>query len=461
MFTIKGKVIISSSIVFSLTLIIFAFWLYESTQRSEYAKIDARMESLSEEMQSEIEEELKDGLFPDSSDLRAVRIEGLPPAYIQIFDNTGNIVLGTPQLAQIVGPARLPEYRSRSYFENIRIENRTYRSDWSRVEVDEKYPYVLHLAAPLSEAESSLRRLKIMLLISIPLAILISAFAVYLITAMAFRPLTTMAETAKRISATNLDKRLNIPRVRDELYSLSMTLNQMFERLESAFQNQRQFVADASHEIRTPLTIMNTELEFARDNTAEPEVLKSIDSCLEEIDRLGRMTDSLLLMARLDASSLSVQNAPFRLDELVIEVVRNMIKLARPKSVTINPFIENALEIRSDIDLLKQAMINIIDNAIKYSSPGGEVSVSLRASAAPPNSAIIVVKDNGPGISEKDRTKIFKRFFRGENARKESNGSGLGLPIAQKLIDVLGGNIDLISEAGKGTEVTITLPLIN
>jgi signal transduction histidine kinase len=459
MFTIKGKIILSSSIVFSLTLVIFAFWLYKSTRRSEYAKFDARLESLSEEVQSEIEEELKNGVFPDSVDLRAVKIERLPPTYIQISDTNGIIILGAPQLAHSVRPIRLEGNRSRSYFANIGIDNERYRSRWSQVEVNEQYPYFLQLAAPLSEVETSLRQLEITLLVSIPLAILISALAVYLITAMAFRPLTMMADTAKRISATSLHQRLNMPHIKDELYSLSMTLNQMFERLESAFINQRQFVADASHEIRTPLTIINTELEFARKMASEPEVVKSIDSCLEEIDRLGRMTDSLLLLAKLDASSLPVQKVSFRLDELVIEVVRNMIKLAQHKSITINPYIENALEISSDIGLLKQAMINIIDNAIKYSSPGGEITVSLSLPAISGNSAIISIKDNGPGISDKDIEKIFKRFFRGENSRNESNGSGLGLPIAKRLIDILDGDIELKSEVGKGTEVTIRLPL--
>ena len=459
MFTIKGKIILSSSIVFSLTLILFAFWLYKSTRRSEYAKFDARLESLSEEIQSEIEEELKEGQFPDSVDLRAIKVEGLPPTYIQIMDTTGSIILGAPQFVHSARPNRLQEYRSRAYFTNIRIENMVYRSNWSQVEVNEQYPYILQLAAPLAEVEASLRQLKIMLLVSIPLAILISALAVYLITAMAFRPLTTMADTAKRISATNLDQRLNLPYAKDELYSLSITLNQMFERLEAAFQNQRQFVADASHEIRTPLTIMNAELEYARKTASEAEVIKSIDSCLEEIDRLSRMTDSLLLLARLDNDTLKIQKRPFRLDELTAEVMQKMTKLAQRKSITINPYIEDAVEMSSDIDLIKQALINIIDNAIKYSPAGGEVSIYLHSPTALSNFAVIRIKDDGPGISASELEKIFKRFYRGESARNESNGSGLGLPIAQKIIDILGGDVYLKSEVGKGTEVTIKLPL--
>jgi two-component system sensor histidine kinase ArlS len=457
--TIRAKIILSSSIVFSLTLVIFALWLYRSTRQSEYAKLDARMQSLAEEVQSEIEEEINDGFFPDSVDLNSVKIEGLPQAFVQIFDTTGNLVSGNPLFT---GPTKLnmqPGFRFHSVSGNIKIGDKPYRSIWSPVEVDEKYPYILQTVAPLSEVNANLGRLKILLTLSIPLAILISAIAIYLITTLAFRPLSEMAVTAQRISATNLDERLKVPHAKDELNTLSVTLNQMFERLESAFQNQRQFVADASHEIRTPLTIMYTELEYARNIASEPEVVKSIDSCLEEIDRLGRMSESLLLLARLDNASLKVQKRLFRLDELIIEVVQRMTNLAQPKSIMINPFIENAIEINSDIDLIRQALIIIIDNAIKYSTNGGEVSIHLHSPADPTGRVEILIKDNGPGISDTELKKIFKRFYRGENARQESNGSGLGLPIAKMLISVLDGNLDLKSTIGKGTEVSIMLPL--
>lgn len=351
MLTIKGKIILSSGIVFSLTLIIFAVWLYNSTKQSEYAKLDTRLESLAEEMQSEIEEELKEGLFPNLQDLRAVKMEGLPQAYIQIYDTTGNLILGDPHLVNSDRPNRPQNYRTRAYFDNIRIENSLYRSNWSRVEVDEQYPYVLQMAVPLSEVNASLRQLRIMLMISIPLAILISALAVYLITALAFRPLSTMADTAQRISATSLDQRLNVPPAKDEVQKLSLTLNRMFERLELAFVNQRQFVADASHEIRTPLMILITELEYARKMTSEAEVIKSIDSCLEEIDRLNRMTGSLLLLAKLDSESLIARKQAFRLDEIIVEIVRNMTVLAERKSIMLNIYIEDAVELLSLIHI--------------------------------------------------------------------------------------------------------------
>jgi signal transduction histidine kinase len=442
-----------------MTLIIFAFWIYRSIRLSEYEKLDVRLQSLAEEVQSEIEEEINNGLFPDSLDLGTVKVEGLPPALKQIFDTTGKLVVGNSILAQLRQPDWKTENISKSYFRDLKIENTGYRYYWCPVEVNDKYPYFLQIAVPISDINSSLRHLKILLLVSIPLTILISAFAVYLITTLAFRPLSTMAVTAERISAINLDQRLLVPHIKNELYTLSMTLNQMFERLESAFQNQRQFVADASHEIRTPLTIMNIELEYARKVASDPEVLKSIDSCLEEIGRLSRMTDSLLLLARLDNASLTTKKRVFRLDELVIEIAQDMMKLAQDKSIKLELYIESAIELSSDSDHIRQALINIIDNAIKYSPPGSKVGISLRSPVAPGNLAEISIKDSGAGISDTDIKKIFKRFFRGENTREAGNGSGLGLPIAQELISFLGGSVDLKSNLGIGTEVKIILPL--
>jgi signal transduction histidine kinase len=460
MFTIRGKIIISSSTIFSLTLVLFAFWLYRSTRQAEYAKIDARLESLSEELQSEIEEELASGLFPDSMDLVAARIEGLPQYYLQIFDTTGNFIFKNQFLVHPSQSIRPQLDRIKPFIINLRVDSAAYRSLWSSVEVDEKYPYVLQVAVPLSEVNADLRQLKFMLMLNIPLAILVSALAILFITTLAFRPLSKMAETAKRISAANLDQRLIVPHVKDELYTLSITLNQMFERLESAFQTQRQFVADASHEIRSPLTIMNTELEYARKVTSDKEVIKSIDSCLEEIDRLDRMTVSLLLLARLDTDSITARHQNFRLDELIIEIVKNMAKVAEQKSIVIDIYIEDAIEISSDIDMIRQVLLNIIENAIKYTQSGGKVIFSLYSPAESSNMAEICIRDNGPGISDSDLKNIFKRFFRGENTGEEDSGSGLGLPITQKLLSALGGSIDLKSTIAKGTEVTIKLPLV-
>jgi two-component system, OmpR family, sensor kinase len=459
LFTIKGKIILSSSLVFTVTLILFGIWLYSSTSQSEYAKLDARLESLSSELQTEIEEQLKEGQFPDSHDLKTVSIKGLSHIYIQLFDSTGSLIEGDLFLEDSGRHRRRPDFHNQAHFENIYIKDKAFRALWSPVEIDETYPYVLQVVVPLADVNTSLHNLETFLVISIPLAIFLSALAIYIIASLAFRPLSSMAQTAQRISATNLDQRLSLPGTRDELRSLAETLNRMFDRLETAFTNQRRFVADASHEIRTPLTILTTELEHARKMTSDPEIIKSIDSSLEEIDRLSRMTESLLLLARLDNVSIISRKQVFRLDELIIEVTQKMTELANKKSILLKIFIENASEINSDMDLIKQALINIIDNAIKYSPTGSIVDVSLKLPESVANIVEIHIKDNGSGIPQNDLRNIFKRFFRGETTRSESNGSGLGLPIAREIISLLNGSIDVASEIGKGTEVIVTLPV--
>jgi signal transduction histidine kinase len=460
MFTIKGKIILASSIVFSVILVVFAFWVYRSTKRSEYAKLDARLENFTVEMQSEIEEQLKEGQFPNREDLEAIKLKGLPTVFVLVFDSTGIPVLSNQILDSAGRRAWKVEYRKRNQYNNLWVANLGYRVLWSPVEVDESYPYVLLIAAPLSEVMAILQHLKILLMLSIPLVILISAIAVYLITYLAFRPLTNMAGIARRISASNLDKRLDLPRATDEVRALAETLNQMFERLEFAFLAQKQFVADASHEIRTPLTIINTELECARKVASQPEVIESIDSCLAEIDRLSHMVESLLLLAKLDASKFEARKQIFRVDELLVEVVQSLQKLAERKSILLDIYIQEAIELRSDTDLVRQALLNILDNAIKYSPLQGKITTSLRTANSDRSDVLIIIEDNGFGISANDQQNIFKRFFRSAEVRSEGNGSGLGLSIAQKLIGLLGGTIKLESEIGKGTKITISLPII-
>jgi signal transduction histidine kinase len=461
MFTIKGKIILASSIVFAIILMVFAFWVYRATRQSEYAKLDSKLENFAVKMQSEIEEQLKEGRFPRRRGLDAVTLENSPSIYMQIFDSTGALVLDNQFLNDSKHNWSIPSNLTNNQYSDIEINKLAYRCLWSPVEMDENYPYVLLIVAPLSEVMAILHNLKVLLMLSIPLVILISAMAVYLITHLAFRPIENMSSLARRISASNLDKRLDLPKANDEVRALAETLNQMFERLESAFVAQKQFVADASHEIRTPLTIINAELEYARKTISQPEVIESLDSCLAEIDRLSRMVESLLLLAKLDASQLEARKQLFRVDELLIEIIQSMQKLAERKSITLDIYIQEAVELCSDTDLVRQALINIIDNAIKYTPAQGKITASLRTVNLGGSEVLIIIEDNGPGISADEQQNIFKRFFRGAEVRAEGNGSGLGLSIAQKLTGLLGGTIKIESEVGAGTKVTVSLPAIS
>ncbi len=459
MLTIKAKIIIASTLVFGLLLGSFAYLIYESSERTELSKLDVRLESQSEKLQIEIEEQLKEQHFPDLDDLSEIRTEGLPNVLTQLYDSTGKVIIADSILSGASADLRRKGHHAHSAERTIRIRGQAYRCLWSPVEIDEQFPFVLQIAAPMTGVQASLRHLQVLFLISIPAALLITAMAAFFITKTAFRPLTAMAETAGRISASSLDQRLHIPSARDEVQSLALTLNGMMERIDTGFRSQRQFVADASHEIRTPLTIINSELEFASKTSDENALRESLLTSLSELDRLGRMVDNLVLLARLDASKVLIDRQATRLDEIVTESVQLMNRLATKKNITINLYIDEAVELSADGEGLKRAILNVLDNAVKYSLAAGEVSVSLRTRGPLPGAAYVIVEDHGPGISESELPLIFRRFFRGENARAESDGSGLGLAIAQGLVELHGGKIDLHSRLGHGTTVTIELPI--
>jgi len=274
--------------------------------------------------------------------------------------------------------------------------------------------------------------------------------------------MSKMVETAKQISARNLDERLVLPRTRDEVRLLGEALNDMVVRIDEAFKSQRQFVAEASHEMRTPLTIIYSELEYARRYIKGPEAAQSIDVSLSEIDRLARMADRLLLLAKLDASQLVLHMQSIRLDELLVESIQLVSVLASKKDIDIVLHIEKAVELQADKERLKAVLLNLLDNAIKYSPPNSKVSVSLSAGSRTPGVVRIVIKDSGPGISQAELPHIFKRFYRVSSARAESTTrSGLGLAIAKHLVELHGGSISVISKMGEGTSFIVDLPYMS
>lgn len=459
MLPIKSKIIMASTLVFGVMLIGFAYLVYRSSRQAELLKVDARLESHADKLQSEIEEQYRENQFPDMNDLFSVKTEGLAIVRIQLFDTTGRPIISDSALSSITGNQWNNSFLKSVSVYNLNARRLRFRCHWSPVEIDDRVTYVLQLATPLNEVHENLEHLQTFFFISIPLALLITALAIYFIIRKAFRPITEMVETAQKISATSLQQRLLVPASKDEVRLLAETLNNMIERLDSAFRSQRQFVADASHEIRTPLTIIYSELELAYKKVNDESIKESIQISLSEIDRLSRMANNLLLLAKLDSAQAPLVLEPLRLDELIVECVKLMNLLAMQKNITIDPHIDEAVELSADKDKVKLAVVNILDNAIKYSPENSRVAISLQASVDKPNCVVISITDDGIGIAESEIPRIFKRFYRAEGARSGGDGSGLGLAIARMLIELHGGTISLKSELGKGTSVIIDLPL--
>jgi signal transduction histidine kinase len=271
-------------------------------------------------------------------------------------------------------------------------------------------------------------------------------------------PLTSVTETALQITrADDLSRRIPYSGPpEDEVGKLINAFNQTLSRLEKLFDSQKRFIADVGHELRTPLTVIKGNAELMRRmNCSDDESLSSIES---EVDRLTRMVGDLLLLAQAESGKLPMIMKTVELDTLMLEVMQQMKVLARGKLTLKVGEIDQVL-VCGDQDRLKQVLVNLISNAIKYTPEGGEVVVGLGKINS---KACLVVSDSGPGIPPEDRPHIFERFYRGEKSRtrgKDGKGYGLGLSIAYWIVQNHGGTIDVSPRQPRGTTFTVWLPL--
>ena len=314
----------------------------------------------------------------------------------------------------------------------------------------------------------------------VPLALVLAGTGGWLLARRALRPVDQMTTTARRIEAEHLGERLDGAEVDDELGRLARTLNEMLARLEATFAQVRRFSADASHELRTPLTVMKGEIEVAlRSPRDSAEYQRVLESALEEVESMTRLVDDLLLLSRADAGALRWEAGPVELDRLVEEVAKEGEILGRGKQVRVKILGLEPLIVQGDGQRLKQLLRNLVDNGVKYTPPGGQVTLTLQAvrhngSEQNPKSEIrnpklpetpgpwaeIIVRDTGIGIPPEALPRIFERFYRVDPARsREAGGAGLGLCIAKTIAEAHGGRIEVQSTPGAGSMFTTVLPL--
>jgi heavy metal sensor kinase len=308
--------------------------------------------------------------------------------------------------------------------------------------------------APIQRVLSSLGR--IVLLIT-PLVLIASALGGQMLMKLPLRPLVTLSERAEQIGMSKLGERLPVLPTHDEMERLALSLNRMIDRLEDALSLNRRFSADVSHELRTPLTIMRGELEqVLSERGLDPEVHDAVGSAVDEIARMTRIIESLLAIARLDSGADAIESKPADISALCTWVVEQLHPLAEEKHLTMTVQAV-PLTVSIDTERMKQVLVNVIDNAIKYTPPGGSVELSCFASG---KSAVIEVIDSGIGIPAAELPHVFDRFFRADKVRsRESGGAGLGLSIVKAICTAHGGTIALESAEGVGTVVRIQLPL--
>ena len=381
-------------------------------------------------------------------------------AYVQIWEPNGDLKSSSPSigfLSEPLDPAGL-QARRPMYRENV-IQGVHLRVLSVPLKVGERNAGFIQVASNLTVVDTVRRDLLSILLGSTVVAILLAGLGSWLVLGRTLAPLEAVGETALAINrADDLARRIPYNgSENDEIGSLVGSFNQTLERLETLFTSQQRFLADVSHELRTPLTVIKGSVDLMRRiKKLDEESLASID---QEAGRLTRLVGGLLLLAQAESGKLPLAMRPVELDTLLLEVFHEMRVLAGG-TVQLKMADIDQMQVNGDRDRLKQVLLNLVGNALQYTPPGGEVFLGL---ARVGEQARIVVRDTGPGIPPEDLPYIFERFYRAEKSRTRAKpgGFGLGLSIAQWIVENHGGTIKVESKEGQGTTFAIWLPLLN
>jgi heavy metal sensor kinase len=318
--------------------------------------------------------------------------------------------------------------------------------------------YRVEVGAPGTLTEAALGRVMMLLAVGLPVAVAVAVGGGFVLVRRALDPVARIAAKAEAITQHNLSERLPVVRTGDELERLSVSLNHMITRLEEAIQGSKQFVADASHELRTPLTVMRGELEsLAQDWQLRGETREALGSVLEEVERLAEIVEGLFALSRLDAGEAHAEWVRFDLAELAATTADQMSLLAEDKQVSVACDTGGGVTVEGDRARLKQVVVNLLDNAIKYTPSGGRVALSVRREG---DYAVLDITDTGVGIPAEALPHVFKRFFRVDGSRsREQGGAGLGLSIVKSICTAHGAVIEVSSAPGRGSTFRIRQPL--
>jgi heavy metal sensor kinase len=318
--------------------------------------------------------------------------------------------------------------------------------------------YAVEVGARTAPIDAALGRLLAALAIGLPIAIAFAVIGGFLLVHRSLVPMERIARKAEEITQHNLSERLPVERTGDELERLSLSLNHMITRLEEAVQGHKRLVADASHELRTPLTVMRGELEsMAADPQTSPGTREMLSSLLEEVERLAAVVDGLLALSRLDTGEASAAWVKFDLAELVATTADQMSLLAEDKGISVACEAPEPVIVEGNRARLKQVVVNLLDNAIKYTPNGGTVRLKV---ASQDERGVLEISDSGMGIPPEALPHVFERFYRVERSRsREQGGAGLGLSIVKAICAAHGAAVELQSTPDQGSRFSIRFPL--
>jgi heavy metal sensor kinase len=459
--SIRWRLTLWYGLVLAIVLAIFGAAVYATRRHELFNRADEGLAAELDEISDDIQA-AKDGAKlsrqlerrfarHDAYEFQVSQVDGLP--FFQ-SDRLKSVRLAFPTVSSSL---KHLDFESVSLgVDNVTVDSLGHIRKMCRLVPGPDGPLVVQAATSLGSVDRELRDLVTVLLFAGPLALLCALGGGYVLARQALRPVDLMVQTADQITATRLDRRIDVTNPSDELGRLARTLNGMIARLERSFEEIRRFTADAAHELRTPIAVLRNEAEVALRLPREPEQYRAIlEDQLEELERLSRLAERLLFLCREDARVAPIARQPVDLRAVAEDVAEHMRVVAEEKGVRIPAEDGAPCSIEGDEDLLRRLLFNLVDNAIKFTAAGGNVMIKT---ARGDGEARITVTDTGIGIAPEDLPHVFQRFYRVDSASGQ-DGTGLGLAIARSIAEAHGGSIAIESTIGVGTRAIVTLPL--
>ena len=377
-------------------------------------------------------------------------------AFVQKIGPQGRVIESSEVLTgPLLSAAQLEDPGSRNFFDaSVTLVDERVEARLFAVASDDGT--VLVVGASVEEQGEALAGLARLLWLGGPAALLVTTGMAWLLAGAALRPVGRMRSEAAAISASEPGRRLPVPETRDEIARLGETLNSMLERMESALERERRFVDDASHELRTPLAILKAELDLAlsKSRTRE-ELLAALNSAAEESDRVGRLAEDLLVLARADRGGLPVRPVQLDLGALLCDIADSFKTVASVRGISIEPRVAPNLQARLDPQRIRQAVCNLLDNALRHTPPEGQVEIGAERADG---WVSIDVLDSGKGFAPDFIDSAFEPFARADHSRTRSEGgAGLGLAIVRAIAKAHGGTAVASNREAGGGQVTLTL----
>ena len=400
-----------------------------------------------------------------ASEIESLYAPALSSRFIRITCKDGTVLyVSGPPRDQSFDPVEVPAAKPVPKREFTRkqklLDGRPLLIAAVRAAANDGNSYLVEVGAPALAIEAMLNQLLRLLGIGLPVILVVAVGGGYFLVKRALMPVEQMAGKAELITQHNLSERLPVANTGDELERLSVSLNHMITRLDDAFQNSKRFVADASHELRTPLTVLRGELEhLVQHSRLAADQRDRLGSLLEEVERLSKIVERLFALSRLDAGEAQAAWVAFDLGELAATTADQMALLAEDKNISINCHAAAPVRVEGDRARLKQVVVNLLDNAIKYTPGGGAVHLTVTAANG---HAVLEIKDTGIGIPAEALPHVFERFFRVDQTRsREPGGAGLGLAIVKSICNAHGGEVEVESAVGRGSRFRVQLPVAN